>query len=263
MKRVAHYDKYNYRAFWQGRDYEWQADRLALERLLDKIDYPREKLIDVGCGFGRNAPSYALMWKGAILFDPSRRILDEAKANNRKFHNLVFVRGVAEKLPFAQSSFDTVVCIRVLHHLSDPEKAVREFSRVLRKNGCLVLEVANKRHIKAVIESFWSGGFWRVLDHSSVDKRSAESVRKKTIAFINYNPETIRRLLEKNGFAVEEVLSVSNLRGLPVARLLSTKVVLGLERALQPVLGRWWFGPSIYFLARKTCLSIAPIRKRR
>lgn len=251
MKRIAYYDKYNYRDFWQGRDYEWQADRLALERLLDKIDYPRERLIDVGGGFGRNAPSYASKWKKAVLFDPSKRILDEARVNNRKFRNLIFVQGVAEKLPFTQSSFDTVVCIRVLHHLPDPEKVIREFSRVLKKNGCLILEVANKRHIKAVMGSLWTGSLRRVLDHSSVDKRSAVSMRNKSIAFRNYNPEAIKSLLEKNRFTVEDVLSVSNLRGLPFDKVLSKEVVLGLERILQPVLGRWWFGPSIYFLARK------------
>lgn len=251
MKKRAFYDQYDYRAFWQGRNYEWQSDRLALERLLDRTGTPSEKLIDVGCGFGRNASSYALKWKKAVLLDPSKRILDEAKVNTKEYDNLVFVCGIAEKLPFAKSSFDAVVCIRVFHHIANPKKAIEEFSRVLKKGGCLVLEVANKRHIKAVIKAMLAGRIGTALGRLSVDRRSRKSLSSGSIAFINHHPEEIVKLMKGNGLVVEDILSVSNLRSLPLVNIAPLAIVLWFERILQPILSRVWFGPSIYFLARK------------
>jgi SAM-dependent methyltransferase len=49
------------------------------------------------------------------------------------------VRGRAEELPFAGESFDVVVCFQVLEHVDSPEQAVREFARVLRPGGRVLL----------------------------------------------------------------------------------------------------------------------------
>jgi SAM-dependent methyltransferase len=49
------------------------------------------------------------------------------------------VIGRAEDLPFPDASFDVVVCFQVLEHLDSPEQAVREFFRVLRPGGRVLL----------------------------------------------------------------------------------------------------------------------------
>ncbi len=45
----------------------------------------------------------------------------------------------AAALPFADGSFDCVVCTEVLEHLEDPARAVNEMRGVLRPGGCLLL----------------------------------------------------------------------------------------------------------------------------
>lgn len=47
--------------------------------------------------------------------------------------------GDVTALPFSDASFDAVVSFDVLEHVPDYQKALREFARVLRPRGCLVL----------------------------------------------------------------------------------------------------------------------------
>jgi SAM-dependent methyltransferase len=52
---------------------------------------------------------------------------------------LVFVRAVAERLPFADDTFDVVLCLWTLNHCARPCEALRQMVRVLRTGGRLVL----------------------------------------------------------------------------------------------------------------------------
>ncbi|RMG29914.1 MAG: class I SAM-dependent methyltransferase, partial [Methanobacteriota archaeon] len=51
------------------------------------------------------------------------------------------VVGDAQRLPFADASFDTVFCSQVLEHVPEPWLALAEFRRVLKEDGTLILTV--------------------------------------------------------------------------------------------------------------------------
>jgi ubiquinone/menaquinone biosynthesis C-methylase UbiE len=57
--------------------------------------------------------------------------------------NLRWVRGWGDALPFADASFDAVVCKGALDHFDAPEIALKEMARVTRADGRVVLAVAN------------------------------------------------------------------------------------------------------------------------
>ncbi len=57
-----------------------------------------------------------------------------------------FCCGSAEKLPFANGSFDLIGCRFVLEHLPNPAVVFREIYRVLRPGGFLLTQTTNKRH---------------------------------------------------------------------------------------------------------------------
>lgn len=51
------------------------------------------------------------------------------------------VQGDAERLPFADGTFDAVICAELLEHVFDPRQVVREIRRVLRPGGRVLITV--------------------------------------------------------------------------------------------------------------------------
>ncbi|MBW3627959.1 MAG: class I SAM-dependent methyltransferase [Gemmatimonadetes bacterium] len=100
---------------------------------------PRLRLLDVGCGTGYLL-GQALEREPDITpvgLDLSREML--AVARDRLGSRARLVDGTAERLPFSDSAFDTVVTNSALHYVRDPERAIRELARVLRPGGTLVV----------------------------------------------------------------------------------------------------------------------------
>jgi SAM-dependent methyltransferase len=93
------------------------------------------KTLDVGCGTGKATDVLACV-RGARVagLDPSLSMLRIARAH--KQHTVV--AGVAERLPFKSGSFANLVCAQSFHWFQI-NQALREFRRVLKKGGRLLL----------------------------------------------------------------------------------------------------------------------------
>lgn len=52
------------------------------------------------------------------------------------------------KLPYDDSSFDYITCIEGLEHVENPQQAIREFSRVLKPGGHLIVSIPNILNIE-------------------------------------------------------------------------------------------------------------------
>jgi ubiquinone/menaquinone biosynthesis C-methylase UbiE len=243
---------FNYAQFWVGRDYEHQAEVIALRRLLrgQRFDHA----IDIGGGYGRLSVILTEYADHVTLADPSTQQLD---LSARIFPDLPRVDRVltdATHLQFADRSVDLVALIRVLHHLPDPEPEFAELSRVLRPGGHAVIEVANSVHAMRRISGLLAG---QRGSKEPVDIRSEESRQRGTAPYVNHHPRTITRQLDAVGLRVCRVLSVSNLRH-PVAKaLLPRGALLSIESLAQRPLGRLYFGPSMFFLLRKIAKASA------
>ena len=57
-----------------------------------------------------------------------------------------FVAGDGQCLPFADSSFDGVICLNALHHMPDPSSALYEIRRILKPGGRAVFSEPGSRH---------------------------------------------------------------------------------------------------------------------
>jgi SAM-dependent methyltransferase len=91
---------------------------------------PKEagKVLDVGCG---HRP-YREIFTGSEYFGVDTPVSYGEGSSPDAWAS-------AEGLPFADGSFDCMVCTEVLEHLEDPERAVEEMARVLKPGGCLIL----------------------------------------------------------------------------------------------------------------------------
>jgi SAM-dependent methyltransferase len=75
-----------------------------------------------------------------IAYDLSQAMIDvtRTEARRRGLDNVEVQRGVAEKLPFDDASFDVVVSRYSVHHWHDAEAGLREARRVLKVGGLAV-----------------------------------------------------------------------------------------------------------------------------
>ena len=129
------------RDFWWNRDFlELMARRWSLSEV--------KSILDVGCGVGHWGRCLAPLLPGDCALtgiDRELQWVDEAKKRSAVLGNrpVSFVQGDAERLPFADESFDMVTCQTVLIHLKDPRVALAEMIRVLRPGGLLAIAEPN------------------------------------------------------------------------------------------------------------------------
>ncbi len=246
----APYDSYNYLSYWEDRSFEDDCERIAVDRFLERIGR-RKSIIDIGGGFGRLLSLYASLFEKCVVADPSEKLLAIGRKLNQAVKNVSFKKGSLPRLPFPKESFDTVLLIRVSHHLPQLLASFQEINRLLRPKGFLVLEVANKIHFLARVRAFLTGDFAFAKNLEPVERRSPESIKKRTITFSNHHPEKVMNDLNLAGFEIKEVFSVSNFRNPLLKRVFPHHWLLLLEKIAQKPLGQFFFGPSIFILCQK------------
>lgn len=98
-----------------------------------------ESVLDAGCGTG--AVIYILHEKypdkNYTGIDLSEKMIEVAKRKN--IDGASFVQGDCERLPFADNSFDAVICSQSFHHYNEPQMFFDSVYRVLKPNGRLIL----------------------------------------------------------------------------------------------------------------------------
>lgn len=237
---------HNYLHYWDGREYEHDAEVLAIHRLLKGKHF--NHAVDIGGGYGRLSPILGFHADKVTLTEPSQQQLDIADDYLKDFPHIERSLMQADNLEFADDSVDLVAMVRVMHHLPDPEKEFNEIARVLKKDGYLLLEVANYANFKNRVKHALKG---QKLPLSPVDIRSKANRGKDTIAFVNHNPKTVAKQLAASGLKVERILSVSNLRSPRLKKILPRGAMLAFEDLMQPTLARMTFGPSTFMLVKK------------
>lgn len=115
---------------------ESQDFLISDRRYLEMANFVREedRVLDIGCGQGGLAWVVKTIRPQSTVtgIDISDKGIEFAKRTYGYCAN--FLIGKADELPFKDESFDTVLCGEVIEHLEDPEKAIKEMSRVLKKD---------------------------------------------------------------------------------------------------------------------------------
>jgi ubiquinone/menaquinone biosynthesis C-methylase UbiE len=99
----------------------------------------RDHVLDVGCATGGLTASIAEATHARLVgCDHSIAMLEYARGV-RRGSSVQWVQSDAVRFPFADESYDRVVASLVVHQISDRQRALREFSRVLRSTGVLLV----------------------------------------------------------------------------------------------------------------------------
>ena len=140
-------------------------------------DWRDKEILDAGCGTGSILKQ---------LGNPAKNVGVDLAPEAVSFCRQRGLTNVQQAdicaLPFANASFDVVICSSVLYHqwVKDPAVAVRELHRVLRPGGLLLLNVPALRFL-----------------HSAHDEAVMTAHR--------FKKSEIRQLLRDNGFAIRRL----------------------------------------------------------
>jgi SAM-dependent methyltransferase len=129
-------------------DSEFLFARMTEATLRATCADPGRLVLDVASGFGQDSIELARGGAKVIGAEPSGRMT--AMAQILGTENLEagqaqpdWVRGWADSLPFGNDSFDAAFCKGAMDHFDAPESAIAEMARVTKRDGRVVLAIAN------------------------------------------------------------------------------------------------------------------------
>lgn len=160
-------------------DYAAADEAERFTRLAATSPYAGPRILDAGCGPGRDAALLRLAGADVVGLDLARAMLHQARCLDDQGH---LCQGDLRRLPFATHSFDAVWCFAALGHLPPAAiaPALSEFRRVLN-HGWLYVVVRQGAGVRV---ASWEGALPRY--------------------FTDLTPQTLAAALQTAGFTIHE-----------------------------------------------------------
>nr|WP_298930669.1 metalloregulator ArsR/SmtB family transcription factor [uncultured Erythrobacter sp.] len=142
-------------------------------------------VLDIGTGTGRMAEFFAGNAERVVAFDKNLEMLRVARAKLQHLPaaQIELVQGDFSELPFANSSFDTVLLHQVLHFAQDPALPLAEAARVTR-----------------------TGGRIAIVDFASHDREELRTRHQH--ARLGFSDRQMRDLIRNAGFSASEPIAL-------------------------------------------------------
>jgi ubiquinone/menaquinone biosynthesis C-methylase UbiE len=148
------------------------------------------KLLDLGCGLGRNSILFAQNGFTVTAYDLSFDAIEKVNKKSRELKlSINTIIGDMIKLPFREESFDCILSYHVISHTDSEgiKKVLNEIQRVLKKNGEFYLTLCSKES-----NSFKSGKYKRYDENTILKDEEPE----KDIPHFYANTENIKELFQ-------------------------------------------------------------------
>jgi ubiquinone/menaquinone biosynthesis C-methylase UbiE len=259
---IANYElnQYSYQGFWVGREYEHLAEVNLLHSLFRRYvpQSDSRTLVDLGGAYGRLLPMYGNLVKGVVLADYSTHELltGKKRIDNTSFaENVGYVALNAYRLPFKNNSVDSLLSVRVMHHLRDLPLFIHELERVLVPGGVAIIEFANKNHILSLVKR------WAKFDFSYSSKpvlqvahmeESSQGMKEGQVAIMyNFSPKFVKKTMEDAGLVVKKMSGCSFLRLRFLKKIVPVGLLLFKEKLLQQLFGWFLITPSVFIVVEK------------
>jgi SAM-dependent methyltransferase len=110
-------------------------------RAIDALPFDHGRVLDLGCAFGFSTLLLARKGYETVGVDNALRYIIRAR---RRHPAGTYLLSSAETLPLEDNSFESVLFLDVLEHVSDQQVVMREIRRVLKPGGTLILSVPHR-----------------------------------------------------------------------------------------------------------------------
>ncbi|MDO8618080.1 MAG: class I SAM-dependent methyltransferase [Candidatus Uhrbacteria bacterium] len=189
---------------YEMRNQDGHSFRIRKQRVLEGLhDLPSgATVLDVGCGPGVMIRELLARDFRVIATDIAPAMIEECRRRFGDEPRLTLAVTSAEQLPVADSSVDAVIAMGLVEYLPDDEAVLREFARVLKPNGRLIVTLPHE----ACPSRLWDR-LTKFLARPIV--LAVRRARGKTIPQVihrEYRVNTYRQLCEAAGLNVTNVI---------------------------------------------------------
>ena len=179
------------KVYHQVEDKHWWHDsrRDYISKIIQKISFDSScKILDIGCSTGVLIEKLSKLTNAEIFgIDVSDNAINACR--DRGLINTRVMAG--EKLDYENSTFDIVIASDCLEHIKDDQKALKEWYRVLKKQGKLII----------FVPAFMA--LWSEQDNLSNH-------------FRRYHRNELRLMLKKTGFKINRLSFWNNILFIPI-----------------------------------------------
>ncbi len=127
-----------------------------------------QRILDLGCGVGRNSIYLGKKGFDVVGVDISRSALKKADVWSKieGIPNVIFLRGSMTRLPFLSQSFHAVVSVSVIHHAlkEDIREAIRAIHEVLKDDGLFIANLLSTKDYRYGSGERLENGTFKVLE---------------------------------------------------------------------------------------------------
>lgn len=170
-----------------------------LEKVLSLLEKEkRGKLLDVGCGGG---------WLSKRAKDSGFDVVAcDLNSRRFKFHSEIEFKKVDlnQILPFEDKRFDYVVFLEVIEHIENPQLALREFFRILNREGTLFLSTPNTLNLHSRMR-FLTEGAYDFFREPPVELLKNYGGSDLDLHLTPFRYQELDYILHKNGFKIKKV----------------------------------------------------------
>ena len=162
-----------------------------------------KKLIDVACGTGDIGKLFldsTNINNKITCVDPNKGMINEGKQKLSKYKNIEWVISPAEKIPFANNTFDFYTISFGLRNTKNLNKALSEAYRVLKPGGrylCLEFSKIQNSNLNLIYKNY-SKLIPKIGKFIVGEKKPYEYLIKSIEQFINQ--DELNKLMKKNNF---------------------------------------------------------------
>jgi 2-polyprenyl-3-methyl-5-hydroxy-6-metoxy-1,4-benzoquinol methylase len=171
----------------------------TFKECLEEIVDPDELWLDAGCGTGTLSREIVYLGANVVAVDGSIKMIECAQRENQHISNsnLIFkLIDTVEKIDSDDDYFDGILCSSVIEYVDDPNVLIKEFLRILKPNGKLLISLPNSyslvRKLQKIIRSLGlrlGKNYYFYLNSSRHD----------------YSAREIKSLIQSSGFTIDSL----------------------------------------------------------